>query len=150
MTNEEMKLKYIENNLRNPFVRYNGIELLEIEPDHALLRLVIREECRNLYGLVHGGAIYTIADNAAGCAVSTDGRAYVTQSGSMHFLRNQAEGEVRADARVRHRGKSTALIEVNVLGEGDKLLATGEFSFFCVDRELMLQKGRSAAKAGES
>lgn len=140
MNSEEMKQKYIERNLKNPFVRYNGIEVAAIERDRAELRLPIREESRNFYGLVHGGAIYALADNASGCAASTDGRSYVTQSSTMHFLRNQAEGTVRAVATVRHRGKSTALINVDVFGEDDRLLATGEFGFFCVDRDRMEQK----------
>ena len=56
----------------------------------------------------------------------------MTQNGNLHFLRNQAEGNIRAIARVRHRGRSTVLVLVDVVGDGGTLLATGEFSFFCV------------------
>ena len=146
MNSEEMKQEYVRRNSRNPFIRHNGIEVVSIEPDHAVLQLTIRPESLNLYGLVHGGAIYAMADNAAGSAASTDGRSYVTQASNMHFLRNQAEGTVRAEARVRHRGRSTVLIAVDVHGEEKKLLATGEFSFFCVDRARMEQKGAGASK----
>ena len=146
MNSEEMKQEYVRRNSRNPFIRHNGIEVVSIEPDHAVLQLTIRPESRNLYGLVHGGAIYAMADNAAGSAASTDGRSYVTQASNMHFLRNQAEGTVRAEARVRHRGRSTVLIAVDILGEDGRLLATGEFSFFCVDRARMEQKAAGAAR----
>ena len=81
-----------------------------------------------------------MADNATGTAAHTDGRYYVTQTSSLHFLRNQASGVVRATAWVRHRGKSTVLTAVDITGEGGKLLATGEFTFFCVDKALMDQK----------
>ena len=94
----------------------------------------------NPYGMVHGGAIYTLADNAAGTAAHSDGRYYVTQTSALHFLRNQARGTVRAAAYVRHRGKSTVLTAVDITGEGGKLLATGEFTFFCVDKDLMDRK----------
>ena len=70
----------------------------------------------------------------------TDGRSYVTQGSSMHFLRNQSEGVVRADAKVRHRGRTTCLVNVDILGEGGKLLATGEFTYFCIDPDIMAQK----------
>ena len=137
----------LENEIRervkkNGFMTYNHMELERIEPDHAVFRLDIRPESRNVYGMVHGGALYTLADNAAGSAVHTDGRSYVTQSGSMNFLRNQGAGTVRAEARVRHRGGSTALVEVDVLGEQDALLATGEYSFFCVDRKRVEDQAR--------
>ena len=125
----------------NAFMQHNYIELESVERDRAVFRLDIRPESRNPYGQLHGGAIYTMADNAAGSAAHTDGRYYVTQTSALHFLRNQASGTVRATAWVRHRGRSTVLTAVDITGEGGKLLATGEFTFFCVDKALMDQKG---------
>ena len=125
---------------KNAFMLHNHIELESVEPDRAVFRLDIRPESRNPYGMVHGGAIYTMADNATGTAAHTDGRYYVTQTSALHFLRNQASGTVRATAWVRHRGKSTVLTSVDITGEDGKLLATGEFTFFCVDKSLMDQK----------
>ena len=108
-----------ELNKKNLFATYNHIEAEFVEPDHA---------------------IFTMADNATGYAAHTDGRSYVTQGSSMHFLRNQSEGIVRADAKVRHRGRTTCLVNVDILGEGGKLLATGEFTYFCIDPDIMAQK----------
>lgn len=125
---------------RNAFMRHNYLEMESMEPDRAVFRLDIRPESRNAFGMVHGGALYTLADHAGGAAAYSDGRAYVTQSGSLHFLRNQAEGTLRAEGRVRHRGKSTCLTEVDITGEDGVLLATGEFTFFCVDPALMKQR----------
>lgn len=125
---------------KNRFAAHNYVEPILVEEDHAVYRLLIRPESTNTFGMVHGGAIYTMADNATGHAAHTDGRSYVTQTSSMHFLRNQSSGEIRADARVRHRGRSTCLVAVDILGEGGTLIATGEFTFFCVDPALMAQK----------
>ena len=125
---------------RNAFMIHNHIELESVEPDRAAFRLNIQPDSKNPYGLVHGGAIYTLADNATGSAVHTDGRFYVTQTSALHFLRNQSEGVVRADAKVRHRGRTTCLVNVDILGEGGKLLATGEFTYFCIDPDIMAQK----------
>ena len=129
-----------EQERKNGFAVYNHIEMVLAERDHAIYRLNIRPESKNPYGMVHGGAIYTMADNATGYAAHTDGRSYVTQSSAMHFLRNQTDGIVRADARVRHRGRTTCLVDVDILGEGEKLLATGEFTYFCIDPDIMAQK----------
>ena len=108
-----------------------------MDGDQVVFKLDIRQESRNTYGMVHGGAIYTLADNATGFAACSDGRYYVTQTSALHFLRNQSEGTVRAVANVRHRGHSTCLVSVDITGDNGKLLATGEFTFFCVDKELM-------------
>lgn len=125
---------------RNGFMQHNYMELESVEKDRAVFSLTIRPESCNPYGMVHGGAIYTLADNATGAAAHTDGRYYVTQTSALHFLRNQSKGVVRAIATVRHRGKSTVLTAVDIEGEGGKLLATGEFTFFCVDKDLMDSK----------
>ena len=138
---QDMTEQYREVNRRNPFIAHNGIEVVRVERDRAVLRLTIREESRNVYGLVHGGAIYALADNACGCAASTDGRSYVTQGSNISYLRNQASGQVMAEATIRHRGRSTVLVEVSVTGEDDKLLAVGSFTFFCVDGAVMKAKG---------
>lgn len=131
---------------RNTFMVHNFIEMEHVEPDRAVFRLDVRPESLNAYGMVHGGAIYTLADNATGAAAHSDGRYYVTQTSALHFLRNQATGTVRASAWVRHRGKSTVLTAVDITGEGGRLLATGEFTFFCVDKALMDQKAAAEQK----
>lgn len=143
MDNEAVLRRAEELNGGNRFASYNHIEPEFVEPDHVIFRLDIRPESKNPYGVVHGSAIYTMADNATGYAAHTDGRNYVTQTSSMHFLRNQTHGVVRADARVRHRGKATCLVNVDILGEGGNLLATGEFTYFCVDPALMARKAQA-------
>lgn len=118
----------------NQFTLQNNIRLESAEPDCASFSLQIQPASCNSYGQVHGGAIYTMADNAAGVAAMSDGRFYVTQAGTLHFLRNQSSGTILASAQVRHRGKSLCLVEVSITGENGHLLATGEFTFFCLDQ----------------
>lgn len=136
----KLEEKTRERLTKNAFMLHNHIELESVEPDRAVFRLEIRPESKNPFGMVHGGAIYTLADNAAGSAAHTDGRFYVTQTSALHFLRNQSEGTVRATAWVRHRGKSTVLTAVDITGEDGRLLATGEFTFFRVDMDIMAEK----------
>ena len=124
----------------NAFTTHNFIRLESVELDRAVYSLEIRPESRNPYGMVHGGALYTLADDAAGGAAHSDGRHYVTQSGNLHFLDNRAHGVIRAEGRVRHRGRSTVLVLVDVTGGDGVLLATGEFSYFCVDSKRMAQR----------
>ena len=149
----ELEKKAAKRLRRNAFMRYNHIEMQSVEPDRAVFRMEIRPESKNPYGLIHGGAIYTLADNAAGSAVHTDGRYYVTQTSSLHFLRNVGKGTVYAAASIRHRGRATCLAGVDITAEDGTLLASGEFTFFCVDPAQMEAKadpaGAEAAESGE-
>lgn len=140
---DELLLRTRERLSRNAFMAYNHMELEAVGPDRAVFRMEVRPESKNPFGMVHGGALYTMADNAAGVAAHSDGRAYVTQTSSLHFLRNQSAGTVRAEGRVRYRGRSTCLTEVDLTGEGGALLATGEFTFFCVDEALMKRRAET-------
>ena len=121
----------------NAFTDHNFIRLESAEADCAVYRLDIRPESRNPFGMVHGGALYTLADDAAGGAAHSDGRHYVTQHGDLHFLDNRAHGTIRAAGRVRHRGRSTVLVAVDITDEAGTTLATGTFSYFCVDAKRM-------------
>ena len=129
-----------EKEANNKFVVHNFIRMVSVTKDEAVFSLDIRDESKNSFGMVHGGAIYAMADNAAGFVVHTDGRHHVTQTSALHFLRNQSEGTVTATARVRHRGNTTALIAVDITGDNGKLIATGEFTFFCVDKTVIDKK----------
>ena len=133
----EIEERIQERQKKNGFMHHNFIEMESVERDRAVFKLTIRPESKNPYGMVHGGAIYTLADNATGTAAHTDGRYYVTQTSALHILRNQSEGTVRATATVSHRGRSTVLTAVDITGDDGKLIATGEFTFFCVDKDIM-------------
>ena len=141
---DEEKIDYAalvnERYTLNGFMHYNHIELEKAERDRAVFRIVIRPENRNPFEQLAGGAIYTMADLVGGAAALTDGRCYVTQSSSFHFIRNVASGTVYATGSVIHRGKSTCLVNVDINDESGRLLATGEFNFFSVDREIMDRK----------
>ena len=126
----------------NAFTDHNFIRLESAEADCAVYRLDIRPESRNPFGMVHGGALYTLADDAAGGAAHSDGRHYVTQHGDLHFLDNRAHGTIRAAGRVRHRGRSTVLVDVEITDESGSLLATGAFSYFWGDRKRMEEGAR--------
>ena len=82
---EKMLAMFKEKEQQNRFTAYNHIEMVMIEQDHAIFRLNICPESKNSFGMVHGGAIYAMADNATGFAAHTDGRNYVTQTSSLHF-----------------------------------------------------------------
>ena len=119
----------------NHFVRELGIGVESAGEEGVVCAVEIRKECTNHLGFIHAGVLYTLAENAAGAAAfHRDGRRYVTQGGNIHYLGNQKGGTVRAAAKIVHGGKSTCLVRSEVTGEDGKLLCTGEFSFFCVDR----------------
>lgn len=87
---EKLRAHVLKRDSMNTFMHYNFNEQAELEQDYAVCKLDIRPESLNPFGMVHGGALCTLADNAAGMAAHTDGRLYVTQSSTFQFVKNRA------------------------------------------------------------
>lgn len=120
--------------LPNAFALHNGVRTRLTGPDQAEAILEMGTDSLNPYGRLHGGAYYTLADCACGCACRSDGRRHVTLHGGLDFVRSAQGGTVIARARVRHRGRTTCQLAVEISDEAGTLLATGSFTFFCVDQ----------------
>lgn len=142
-----MKLSYEEQirkaNEANPFMLHNHIQA-EVLTDHgAEVTAEVKPESLNAMGGVHGGLMFVMAEIAAGLLVRNDGRRYVTLDSSFRFLSGAPKGteEVRARASLTKRGRTVAFARAEVLEKtGGKLLAEGEFTFYCLDGEEKGQK----------
>lgn len=107
-------------------VGYLGIVIVEATPDRAVATLDYHKEITMPYGMVHGGAIATLADTAAGFAMATTlgpGQAFTTLEFKMNMLRPVREGTITAVAAPVHRGSRTSVYEVRVTDSADKLVA---------------------------
>lgn len=117
-------------NEQNRFMVHNFMTLTQMWEDHAVVELTLHEESRNLFGSVHGGALFTMADCAAGSAARSRGMRYVTLNNSFSFFRNARNDHLRAIASVQHRGRTICVISVEVKDGEDTLIAGGTFTMF--------------------
>ena len=98
-----MQEQNIAQMLENPFMQYNHIEIVSVTSDSAVMSLDIRRDTTNIYGYVHGGAFFTMADCCAGLTARSDGRQYVTQNASVNFIHNVKAGHLTARGRTVSR-----------------------------------------------
>ena len=70
-----------------------GIELVEIRPGYARLRMVVRDDMANFVGTLHGGLAFTLADTAFGFACNSYNKVSVASGCSIEFLRPAFPGE---------------------------------------------------------
>ncbi len=113
--------------LDSPFDRHIGTEWISDDPDGARARVAVSERVTQPLGLVHGGVISTLAESvcsrATALAVAADGMVAMGQSNHASFLRPITAGHVNAEARARHRGRTTWLWEVEVSDDEGRLCA---------------------------
>jgi 1,4-dihydroxy-2-naphthoyl-CoA hydrolase len=104
-----------------------GFELLEMDGETALGRFEVTDAVRQPYGIVHGGAYAAMAETLASAATYTavqgDGMLAMGQSNVTNFLRPVSEGTVTATGRMRHRGRTSWVWEVDFTDEKGKLCA---------------------------
>ena len=77
---------------KDRFAAFVGIELTEAGGGRATARLTLREHHLNGLGIVHGGALFTLADLAFAAAVNSRGRAAVAIHCTISYLK-AAQGE---------------------------------------------------------
>ena len=107
----------------------NGIELTHVEPGLAQGVLWAGPASLNPEGLIHGGAIATLADTVAGCCACSTGGDCVTSSSSLEYLR-PAQGDLFCEATPKKLGRKLSVIQVAVTDTAGKMVATGTFTFF--------------------
>ncbi|MBP0438956.1 PaaI family thioesterase [Tianweitania sediminis] len=113
-----------------PIGRHLGFGLSEVAEGRAVFRGMPSAAYLNPLGVVHGGWAATLLDSALGCAVHTllqAGEGYSTVEFKVNLTRpiTANTGEVVAEGRVLHKGRTTAVSEASLKDSTGKLLAIG-------------------------
>jgi 1,4-dihydroxy-2-naphthoyl-CoA hydrolase len=118
--------------LRSPFDELIGTEWLDDDPEHARVRIELRDELRQPVGLLHGGVLSTLVESicsrATALAVLDQGMAAMGQSISVNFIRPVTEGGAEVTARARHRGRTTWVWDAEVTSDEGKLCALAQMT----------------------
>lgn len=122
---------HISNN--NFFSEHCNVILDEAREGYARAHIDIKQIHYNPFGAIHGGCLFTLADEAGGYAAKYSGASAVTLDANIHFL-NPALGVTRlnAEATLLKKGKRVLVFEVSIFDQDDKLLVKGTFSYMAI------------------
>lgn len=102
-----------------------GLEVTEVSDELMRGRVAVRDELKQAAGLVHGGVYASIAESLASMgtalAVMPEGKFAMGLSNQTSFLRPITGGTIHAEARRKHRGRSTWVWEVEISDDQGKL-----------------------------
>ncbi len=99
-----------------PFEEYLGMRIDEAGDGRAVLSMPFKVKLAQGKGLMHGGAVTSIADTAVAIAIKSmvpEGTDFVTVEMNLKFVAPVKEGTVRAEARATRQG------ERKISGEAD-------------------------------
>jgi acyl-CoA thioesterase len=124
---ETLKVMFDKVNREDTFSQRVGVKLVELLPGFARTTLAITDESINIYKMAHGGAIFSIADQACEAAGNSYGEPAVALQQNIHFLAAGKSGDfLEATAKVSHRSKRIGLIEFEVRNQEGLLVAIGQ------------------------
>ena len=109
------------------FPGYVGLRLEEVRLDYARMRLPHRREIDQPQGVVHGGALATLADTVVVPAIGSaydDRRALLTIGMTIQYLDAVAGEDAIAEGWVEKRGRSTCFCRVEIRTASGVLAAT--------------------------
>ncbi|MDL4777819.1 MULTISPECIES: PaaI family thioesterase [Thermomonosporaceae] len=115
-----------------------GLEVVEIGDRHAVLSMPVREQAFNSTGNLHGGAIATLIDVAAGSAAARGGgfepgrQSLVTADLHVRYLGRPHGEEVFARAEVLKAGRQLVIVDCRVTDAEDRIIAAADFSMMLV------------------
>jgi acyl-CoA thioesterase len=124
---ETLKAMFDKVNREDTFSQRVGVKLVELLPGFARTTLAITDESINIYKMAHGGAIFSVADQACEAAGNSFGEPAVALQQNIHFLAAGKSGDfLEATAKVSHRSKRIGLIEFEVRNQEGLLIANGQ------------------------
>ena len=108
-----------------PYARLLGLRLKKVDKGYSLVEMEIREEMQNILESTHGGAIFSLIDEAFETASNSHGTIAVALNMNITFIAPPSPGEVlQAEAKETNRTPRTATYLINVTGEESRLIAT--------------------------
>jgi acyl-CoA thioesterase len=79
---------------RDAFSAWLGVELVDVRPRAVTVRMTVRPEMVNGFGVGHGGVTFALADTALAFASNTHGRVTVSVENSISYPAAVAVGDV--------------------------------------------------------
>jgi acyl-CoA thioesterase len=118
----------------SPFRELVGVDFTKVENGYSHCVLEVDKKLLNPAGIVHGGAIYTLADSGMGAALYSfldEDELFLTVEASIFYLKAVSSGTLICESKVVHKGRRTAVMEAEIRNEGQLVAkAMGTFSIY--------------------
>ncbi len=106
------------------FSQWLGIEVLEVREGYSCIRMTVRKEMVNGFGIAHGGIAFSLADSAFAFACNNRNNLSVALDTSINFTKAVQIGDtLTAAAKEIHNGRSTGLYHITITNQHNEPVA---------------------------
>ena len=120
-----------------PFVEHIGMQIVECHGGFSKCMLALQPFHFNSTGVVHGGALFTLADTGMGAALYPTlghNEFCATIEMKINYFKPVTDGPVECTSHLINRGKTVAHLEAN-LAVGGALVAKASANFAIIPRK---------------
>lgn len=109
---------------KDAFSQWLGIEVIDIKEAYSKLKLTVRSEMVNGFGIAHGGIAFSLADSALAFACNNRNNLSVALDVTITFTKAVNINDVlTAEAKEMHNGKSTGVYLISVHNQKNEQVA---------------------------
>ena len=120
------------------FSQWLGIEILEIREGYSKIKMKIRNEMQNGFGIIHGGITFSLADSAFAFACNNRNNLSLALDTSINFMIPvQVDDILIAESKEIHNGKSTGLYQVSITNQNGQFVALFKGTCFRTGKALI-------------
>ena len=120
------------------FSQWLGIEIVEIKEGYSKIKMTVRKEMINGFGIVHGGIAFSLADSAFAFACNNRNTLSVALDTAINFIKPvHVDDVLTAEAKELHNGKSTGLYHITITNQKEHIVAVFKGTCFRTDKKLV-------------
>ena len=120
------------------FSQWLGIEILTIKEGYSKIKMTVRKEMVNGFGIVHGGIAFSLADSAFAFACNNRNVLSVALDTAINFIKPvHVDDVLTAEAKELHNGKSTGLYHITIINQKEHVVAVFKGTCFRTDKKLI-------------
>jgi len=136
---DEQATAVVEKMMRDDlFSQWLGIEVLQVHEGYSRIRMKLRDEMINGFGIIHGGIAFSLADSAFAFACNNRNNLSVALDTSITFTKATKPGdELVAEAKELHNGRSTGLYLITITNQHNEQVALFKGTCFRTGKTLI-------------
>ncbi len=118
------------------YARFSRIEIVDVDEGYCKVKMEIEDMHLNALDILHGGAIFTLADFAFAVASNSRGKAAVSINASINYFRPPRGKTVFAETEEINLGNKLATYQVRVYDELGTSVALFTGTVFRTEKEV--------------
>lgn len=143
MTSKEKAYAIAKNQMydNDAFSKWLGIEIIDLDEGFAVLKMTLRQEMTQGFGIAHGGITYSLADSALAFASNSYGQQSLSVETSIsHTLAVHVGDELTATAKELSLSKRFGIYEVKIINQTGATVALFKGTVYRTSKEWTVNK----------